>query len=126
MKDGATYLEDLKKVTDGGVHAACVFSNANPAYMGAIASLRVGGILQVVGIAKDPLPLSALDICMRKYRISGANSGLPHEMPECVEYSHKHNVASKVKWSTLDELPNLVSELKAGKVSGRVGVAFEE
>jgi D-arabinose 1-dehydrogenase-like Zn-dependent alcohol dehydrogenase len=39
------YVEELKKLTNGGVHAAAVFSDADAAYTGAPSVLRLNGLI---------------------------------------------------------------------------------
>jgi D-arabinose 1-dehydrogenase-like Zn-dependent alcohol dehydrogenase len=39
------YVEELKKLTSGGVHAAAVFSDADAAYAGAPAVVRLNGLI---------------------------------------------------------------------------------
>lgn len=40
-----SYVDELKKLTSGGVHAAAVFSDADAAYAGAPAILRLNGLI---------------------------------------------------------------------------------
>lgn len=44
-----SYKEELKTLTGGGVHAACLFSNADIAFANAPSIIRLGGTMMVIG-----------------------------------------------------------------------------
>ncbi|KAJ8116178.1 hypothetical protein OPT61_g2335 [Boeremia exigua] len=116
----------IKKITNGGCHAAAVFSASNIAYVGAPKTLRINGILMVAGIPKKPLSFSALDILLGKYRIAGKSSGIPQNMSEAIEFSHKHGIKSHMTTSTkIEDITDAIEQMKTGKASGRFGIVFE-
>jgi NADPH:quinone reductase-like Zn-dependent oxidoreductase len=48
------YVQKIKDLTSGGVHAAAIFSNADAAYASAPSIIRLGGTLMVVGSSANP------------------------------------------------------------------------
>ena len=85
-KCGADYVfnsikdEDWKKkiveITGGGVDAAVNFTASKRSYDDCPSIIKPGhGLLMVVGIPREPLQLSALDIALGRYRVKGANNG---------------------------------------------------
>jgi propanol-preferring alcohol dehydrogenase len=44
-RSNKSYVEELKKLTSGGVHATAVFSDADAAYAGAPSIVRLQGVI---------------------------------------------------------------------------------
>lgn len=81
----------------------------------------------VAGIPKRPMSISALDILLGKYRIEGRSSGIPKNMPEAINFSHKHNIKGHVTtFDSLHDIQKLIDTMESGKASGRFGVVFED
>jgi D-arabinose 1-dehydrogenase-like Zn-dependent alcohol dehydrogenase len=79
----------------------------------------------VAGIPKKPLAISALDILLGKYRIAGKSSGVPQNMPEAIEFSHKHNIKSHITtYNSIHDINNLIDVMESGKTAGRFGIVF--
>ncbi|KAF2095598.1 alcohol dehydrogenase [Rhizodiscina lignyota] len=118
------YVEEIKKLTDGGVHAAAVYSNATPAYQSATKVIRINGLLMVVGLPVKPLEFPAFDIVVNNYRIKGENTGIPQRMKKAVDFTAKHNIVPEVEFKKLEEMPQMVKDMDAGKASKRMVIVF--
>ncbi|KAH6663990.1 hypothetical protein F5X68DRAFT_144269 [Plectosphaerella plurivora] len=124
--DDPDYEVKIKKITNGGCHAAAVFSASNIAYINAPKTLRINGLLMVAGIPKGDLSISALDILLGKYRIAGRSSGIPQNMPEAIQFSHDHGVSSHVSvFNDINDINKMISVMEAGQTAGRLGIVFE-
>ncbi|KAH7207730.1 chaperonin 10-like protein [Fusarium oxysporum] len=120
------YEAKIKKVTNGGCHAAAVFSASNVAYESAPKTLRINGLMMVAGIPKKPLTISALDILLGKYRVAGRSSGIPKNMPEAIEFSYKHGIKAHItSFKDLNDINKVIDLLKSGKAAGRFGILFD-
>ncbi|KAI1046854.1 hypothetical protein LB505_009714 [Fusarium chuoi] len=120
------YEAKIKKLTNGGCHAAAVFSASNVAYESAPKTLRINGLMMVAGIPKKPLSISALDILLGRYRVAGRSSGIPKNMPEAIEFSYKHGVKAHItSFKDLNEISKVIDLLKSGKAAGRIGILFD-
>ncbi|OAL53128.1 GroES-like protein [Pyrenochaeta sp. DS3sAY3a] len=116
----------VKKLTNGGCHAAAVFSASNIAYENAPKALRINGLLMVAGIPKQPLSINALDILLGKYRIAGKSSGIPQNMPEAIEFSNKHNIKSHITtFNNIEDIHKAIDLMNSGQTAGRFGIVFE-
>ena len=140
----------VKKLTKGGCHAAAVFSASNIAYESApktlryvrllaayvaaekedfhanISTCRIHGLLMVAGIPKKALTINALDILLGKYRIAGKSSGVPQNMPEAIEFSHKHNIKSHITtFDNIQDIHKAIDMMNSGQSAGRFGIVFE-
>ena len=120
------YIKKIKDLTDGGVHAAIVYSNADAAYAGAPKILRLGGTMMVIGIANNDLKVSTMDLCTGVYKIKSESTSIPQRMGKAIEFSAKHKIQPKLEIRTLEEVNDMVNEMKAGKARTRMGVLFED
>jgi D-arabinose 1-dehydrogenase-like Zn-dependent alcohol dehydrogenase len=124
-RSNANYAEELKKATGGGAHAVAVFSDANAAYAGAPAVLRVGGLLMCVGLPKDPISIPVIDLCCGTMRVKGESTSIPKRMQKAVDFTVKHNILPEVEFRKLEELETMIAEMNAMKATKRMVVAFD-
>lgn len=125
-RSNRNYIEEIKTLTGGGVHAAAVFSNATQAYASAPSIIRAGGIMMVVGIAHEPLQISAMDLALQKYKIKSESTSIPQRMPKAIDFTAKHNISPAVDLRKgLDSLAGMVEEMKSGKATKRMAIVFD-
>ncbi|KAI0455629.1 hypothetical protein F5B21DRAFT_503188 [Xylaria acuta] len=120
-----TYVDEIRKLSTKGVHAAAVFSGANAAFDGAIPLLRTNGLLMVVGIAPQPLQVNALDLITGRYRIKADSTGVPQRMARAVAFTAKHNIQPNVDFRRIEDLPAMVDDMRNGKARRRQVVVFD-
>lgn len=119
------YVEELLKLTGGGVKAAAVFSNADAAYAGAPQIIKLGGVLMVVGLPHNPLKISSMDLALGKYQIKAESTSIPQRMGKAMEFTAKHNIHPEVDLrNSLDEVQNMVTAMKSGQNIKRMAVVF--
>ncbi|KAF2404503.1 alcohol dehydrogenase [Trichodelitschia bisporula] len=124
-RSNPNYVAELKKLTDGGAHAAAVFSDADAAYAHAPEVLRLRGLLMVVGLPKNPLKITAVDLCIGKYRIKGESTSIPQRMKKAVDFTVKHGILPEVEFRKLEELQDMIDEMTEGKATKRMAVVFD-
>lgn len=118
------YISKIKDLTKIGVHAAAVFSNAKVAYKNAPSIIRPGGVLMAIGLPYEPLEVPAMDLALARYRIKSDGPGIPQRLKKAVEFSAKHNIVPEVELRRLEELDDMVKEMRAGTAVKRMAVAF--
>jgi D-arabinose 1-dehydrogenase-like Zn-dependent alcohol dehydrogenase len=136
------YVEEIKKLTGGkGCHAAAVYSASNAAYAGAPDVLRTGGLLMVIGIAPKGLDfINTFDLTTGRYRIKADSTGIPQRMKKAVDFTGKHryvvsfattkmvltcrSIQPEVEFRKIDDLPQMVADMEAGKAEKRQVVVF--
>lgn len=123
-RTNAQAAEEVKRITGKGAHAAAVFSGANAAYASAIELLRTNGLLMVIGIAAKDLQVSTFDLTTGRYRIKADSTSIPQRMPKAVEFTAKHKIQPQVEFRRLEELPQMVEDMQAGKTKYRQVVKF--
>lgn len=122
---GRTHVDQILEITGKGVDAAVNFTNSKRAYEAMPAILRPGrSILMAVGIPAEPVDFSIYDISLNKYRVMGANNGQCYDMPDAINFSAKHNIASKIEYYNLEDLPKMVEKLQNHTARGRLAVKF--
>ncbi|TID19507.1 alcohol dehydrogenase [Venturia nashicola] len=118
------YVEELKRLTNGGTHAVAVFSDADAAYAAAPDVLRVNGVLMVIGIPKSNLSVNPMDLVSGKYRIKAECTSIPQRMMKAVDFICKHNILPGIEFHKLEELPEMLDALQAGTATKRMAVIF--
>ena len=125
-KSNANYVDEIKKLTNGGVHAAAVFSNASAAYASAPSVLRVNGTMMIVGIPHQPIQVSTLDMTLGRYKIRSESTSIPQRMGKAIEFTAKHGIQPEVeiREKGLEDLDNMVHEMMEGRSTKRMAVVF--
>lgn len=65
-----------------------------------------------------------MDIALKKFRVASEGPGIPARLQRAVDFSSKHNIAPEVELRTLDELDDMVKEMRAGTSTKRMAVVF--
>lgn len=123
-KTNPNAVEEVKKITGKGAHASAVFAAAPQAYTAAVEYLRVGGLLMVIGISTEDLKVSTFDLTTGRYRIKADSTSIPQRMAKAVEFTAKHKIQPDVEFRKLEDLPQMVSDMQAGKAKCRQVVVF--
>ncbi|KAF2737736.1 alcohol dehydrogenase [Polyplosphaeria fusca] len=119
------YIEEIKKVTGKGCHAAAVYSASNAAYASAPNVLRVGGLLMVIGIAPKGLDfITTFDLTTGRYRIKADSTSIPQRMKKAVDFTGKHNIQPEVDYNKIEDLPRMFADMHDGKAEKRQVVLF--
>jgi D-arabinose 1-dehydrogenase-like Zn-dependent alcohol dehydrogenase len=116
-------VQQIMKLTDGGAGAWAVID-----LVGSSASARLGydslikgGKYVIVGLYGGDLTVSLPPIPMRALTIQGSYVGSQHEMKELMELVKAKGMPDvPVATRPLDDVNAVHSELRAGKVVGRV------
>ncbi|KAK5117994.1 hypothetical protein LTR62_004038 [Meristemomyces frigidus] len=118
------YAEEIKKLTNGGVKAACVFSNADAAYAGVPPLLRLGGVIMVIGLPSNPLSISSMDLALGRYKIKSESTSTPQRMKKAVDFLAEHAIQPEVEVKRLEELDSMVRAMREGRATRRMVVNF--
>lgn len=68
--------------------------------------------------------VTALDLCIGKYRIKGESTSIPARMQKAVDFTIEHNIIPEVEFRQLEDLGKMVDEMQAMKATKRMVVAF--
>lgn len=122
FKESSDIVEEVKRLTDGGAHAAIVASGSSKAFTGAVDMLRIGGTLCCVGIPPGDVYLTTpiATIIIKGLHVVGNLVGSMEETLEAVEIVRKGLVKPCVKVREFEELPEVYEMLEKGDVLGRI------
>jgi len=108
----------------GGAHVALVTSASRAAYESALRSLKRGGTLAVVGMAPEPINVSAVALVSGETRIIASAVGTRQDLRELLGLAAKGKVRCKTERRPLAEVGEVFERMKQGQVMGRVVVGL--
>ncbi|TPX07218.1 uncharacterized protein E0L32_010812 [Thyridium curvatum] len=122
----ADYDAQIKALTGGGVHAAVVYTDVAAAFNNAPRVIRLGGALMVIGIPKENIQLSAMDLVLGRYRVLADSTSIASRMQKAVDFTGKHGIMPNVDIRPgLESLPAMVDEMRRGVATKRTAVVFD-
>jgi D-arabinose 1-dehydrogenase-like Zn-dependent alcohol dehydrogenase len=120
---GAEAARKLQEITDGPIYGAIdLVGTAETANL-AIAILRKGGRLVLVGLYGGEIPVSLVATIQRALTIQGSHLGTIDELTQVVALARAGKlIPIPIQKRPLSEVNRVLDELKAGTVVGRVVV----
>jgi alcohol dehydrogenase, propanol-preferring len=122
-----TLPENARKVLGkemGGVDAALVFTASAAIVPTAVSCLKRRGRLVLVGLTTDTYAVSPTELVIKGITIQGSYLGSADDLQQVFALAEQGTVKPKVSTHALDEAPELLSQLKQGRIAGRAVIAF--
>lgn len=111
----------LKQLTAGALYGAVDFVGTQETANLALAALRKGGKLVLVGLFGGEMPLSIGETILRAMAIQGSHLGSLEELKAVVALARTGKIKPiPIETRPLAEVSRTLDELKAGKILGRV------
>jgi len=107
----------------GGMHHALVTSAARAAYDAALASLRRGGTLVVVGVPPEPLSIEPMTLVGGEFRIVASAVGTRADLAAVVQLAAAGRIRCRTETHRLDEVNEVFAALRRGAIRGRAVLA---
>ncbi len=107
----------------GGAHVAVVTIGSKAAYNSAFFSIRAAGSLVVVGFPSEDISFPA--IMMREMKILSAATGTRQDVADVLEMAASGKIRCRVETRQLDEINEILEDMRRGRISGRVVLAFK-
>jgi propanol-preferring alcohol dehydrogenase len=104
----------------GGVHFALVTSAAKAAYDSALASLRRGGTLVVVGVPAEPLSIPVIAMVGAETRILSSSVGTREDLRETLALAAAGKIRCRVEARPLDQINQVFDTMRRGTIFGRI------
>ncbi len=104
----------------GGVHVTMVTSAAKAAYDTAFPCTRPGGTLLVVGLPSESICFPPIMMAATEVRIQASSVGTRQDMNELLGMAAEGKVRCRVARRPLAQANEVLAELRAGKIAGRV------
>jgi D-arabinose 1-dehydrogenase-like Zn-dependent alcohol dehydrogenase len=119
-KDAAS---KLKRITTGTLYGVIDFVGSSDTANLALATLRKGGRLILVGLFGGEIPLSIAGTILRAITIQGSHLGSVDELKAVVTLAREGKIKPiPIQTRPLSDVSFTLDELKAGKIAGRVVV----
>ena len=78
------------------------------------------GTLSLVGLSPSNFELSIFDMAFHRKTVRGSIVGTRMDLAECLAFAAEGKVAVHYKLERLENINQIFSHLKAGKIQGRV------
>ena len=117
-------VAQIIKQTGGGAHGALVTAVSPPAFSQAIQLMRRKGTLALVGLPPGQFPTPIFDVVIGRITIRGSIVGGRQDLAEAVAFAAEGKVRAHIHKTTLDDVNRVFTDLKAGKVDGRMVITF--
>jgi propanol-preferring alcohol dehydrogenase len=111
-------VKELRRA--GGVHAALVTSAAKAAYDTAFPCVRPTGMLLVVGLPSESLCFPPIQMAALEVRIQASSVGTRDDLRAVLAMAAAGKVRCQVTTRPLEQVNEVLEQLRRGKVSGRI------
>jgi alcohol dehydrogenase, propanol-preferring len=106
--------------TTGGVHGALVTAVSPPAFAQCLSLLRSRGTMSLVGLPPGGFTLPIFEVVLKRLTVRGSIVGTRQDLNESLEFAGAGKVRANTERRRLTDINEVVGQLKAGKVSGRI------
>ena len=118
-------VDEIKKITGGlGVQSAIVCAVARIAFEQAVASLKPMGKMVAVALPNTEMTLSVPQVVFDGVEVAGSLVGTRLDLAEAFQFGAEGKVKPIVATRKLEEINDIIDEMKAGKIEGRMVIDF--
>lgn len=112
------------KATGGGAHGVLVTAVSLPAFDQALKMVRRRGTVSLVGLPPGDFRTPVFDVVLKRITVRGSIVGTRNDLAEAIAFAAAGKVQAHVHRARLDDINRVFSDLKAGRVDGRVVLDF--
>ena len=112
--------EQVVKLTGGGTHGVVVTAVSPPAFAQALRLVRRKGTVSLVGLPPGDFPTPIFDVVLKRITLRGSIVGTRKDLAEAIQFAAEGKVRSHIHKAKLEDINRIFSDLKAGRVDGRV------
>ncbi|MBC7724620.1 MAG: alcohol dehydrogenase AdhP [Burkholderiaceae bacterium] len=116
-------IEAIQRAT-GGVHGVLVTAVHPSAFGQAIGMARRGGTIVFNGLPPGDFPAPIFDIVLKGLTVRGSIVGTRQDLKEALEFYSRGLIHPTVSTRGLDEINEVLDEMKHGKIDGRVVITY--
>ena len=117
-------VAQVVKQTGGGAHGVLVTAPSPPAFTQAIHMVRRKGTIALVGLPPGDFPTPINDVVLGRITIRGSIVGGRQDLAEAIAFAAEGKVHAHTHEMKLEDINQVFSDLKAGKVDGRMVMKF--
>jgi alcohol dehydrogenase, propanol-preferring len=113
-------VEEVVKGTGGGAHGVLVTAVSVSAFGQALRMVRRKGTVSLVGLPPGDFPTPIFDVVLKRVTIRGSIVGTRQDLTEALAFASDGKVAAHINHARLEDVNDVFSALKAGRVDGRM------
>jgi propanol-preferring alcohol dehydrogenase len=110
--------------TLGGAQGVLVTAVSRPAFAQGVGMLRRRGTLSLVGLPPGDFDLNIFDTVLNRKTIRGSIVGTRQDLAESLAFAAEGKVKVHYHTDRLDNINQVLADLKAGQINGRVVLTF--
>lgn len=110
----------IVKETGGGAHGVLVTAVSVPAFAQALQIVRRKGTVSLNALPPGEFPTPIFDVVLKRITIRGSIVGTRKDLAEAIAFAAEGKVRAHIHKTKLDDVNQVFSDLKAGKVDGRI------
>lgn len=80
--------------------------------------------MMIVGLPHDNVPISTMDLALGRYKVKSESTSIPQRMKKAVDFLGEHCIQPEVQIRRLEDLNDMVNEMRAGTATKRMLVTF--
>ena len=115
----ADAAERIVKQTGGGAHGVLVTAVSPAAFAQALKMVRRKGTVSLVGLPPREFRTPIFDVVLNRITIRGSIVGGREDLAEAIRFAAEGKVRAEIHKTKLDNINQVFSDLKAGKIDGR-------
>lgn len=112
------------EATGGGAHGVLVTAVSPPAFSQALGFVRRRGTVALVGLPPGQFPTPIFDVVLKRITVRGSIVGTRRDLAEALAFAAEGKVSSTIKTAPLEQINDIFTDLRAGKVEGRMVLDF--
>jgi propanol-preferring alcohol dehydrogenase len=117
-------VAQVVEATGGGAHGVLVTAPSPPAFAQALNIVRRKGTVALIGLPAASFPMPIIDVVLKGITVRGSIVGTRKDLSEAIQFAHEGKVRAEIKKAKLEEINEVLANLKAGKVKGRIVLDF--
>jgi propanol-preferring alcohol dehydrogenase len=117
-------VAQVLKHTSGGAHGVLVTAVSPPAFSQALQFVRRKGTVSLVGLPPGDFATPIFDVVLKRITLRGSIVGTRKDLAEAIEFASEGKVKAHIHQRSLEDINSVFTDLKAGKVDGRIVVKF--
>ena len=118
-------VEQIVKATSGGAHGVLVTAVSPSAFAQAIQLVRRKGTISLIGLPPGDFATPIFDVVLKRITLRGSIVGTRRDLVEALAFATEGKVKSHNHKAKLEDINRVFSDLKAGKVDGRIVLALD-
>jgi propanol-preferring alcohol dehydrogenase len=117
-------VAQVLKQTGGGAHGVLVTAVSPPAFSQALQFVRRKGTVSLVGLPPGDFATPIFDVVLKRITLRGSIVGTRKDLAEAIEFASEGKVKAHIHQRPLEDINSVFTDLKAGKVDGRIVIKF--